>query len=277
MLKVEIQITTTTIDEMEDIPSILYKYREWADKYHQKVITECEVYLAAPTSFEDPKDCKLFKRYDLLKNQDIYNHYYADSIKNNKNWTRQQHRKFARDWTKKSPMKNKSYIKKLQENHFLEFDKRFGVLSLTANPKNIEMWKKYANSHNGFCVGFDSKILFNYVGSGGKVIYYDQLPDILSTDSREVEYIKQTYSKEEKWSFEEEYRTQKFFQYPATEKDRCIKLPKECIKEIIFGHSLSVEDREKITSIFKENNMSIEYFEEIINSDSTISIIKYTK
>lgn len=261
---------------MENYPSILYKYRFWNDNYHKDVISKGIVFLAPPTSFEDPKDCKLFKRYDLLTHNEIYSHYYKDSIKNNNNWTRQQHRKFARDWTKKSPMRNKENIKKMQEKHFLEFDKRFGVLSLTANPKNFDMWEKYADSHRGFCVGFDAKLLFDLVGSGGEVIYYDLLPDILPSDSREIEYIKQTYSKESKWSFEEEYRTQKFFPSPAKIDDRCIKLPKDCIKEIIFGESLSSDERGEIISICIENNFNVEYFEEKIYSNEDVRINTYT-
>src|SRR5690554_5666174 len=99
-------IKEMSFDEMTDLPNTLYKYRIWEDQYQQTILTERIVYMAAPTSFEDQKDCKLFKRYDLMSETDIYQKYLNTSKEVNLNWSRQQHRAFAREWTKKSPMRN---------------------------------------------------------------------------------------------------------------------------------------------------------------------------
>jgi hypothetical protein len=270
----DIEINQKTFDELSNLPEKVYKYRSWEDEYHKEMISEQIVFMAKPTSFEDLLDCKLQKRYDLLSDEDIYNKYLEDSKKKNPNWTRQQHRKFARDWSKKSPLKNKESTQSLQKEHFEEFDSRFGVLSLTANPKLFAMWEKYSCSHKGFCIGFDTKKMFEYFGGGCDVVYYDELPDILPSDTFEVEHFKQVFSKENKWSFEEEYRTHKFYPQIATNSDRRIKLPKDCFKDIILGADMPVESRKEIISICKGQGLKVEFYIEKINNNNELSIEK---
>jgi hypothetical protein len=261
-------------DEIDYFPKTVYKYRSWADNFHKEIISEQVVFMARPTSFEDPLDCKLLKRYDLLTDKDIYNKYLESSKQDNPSWTRQQHRQFAREWFKKSPMRNKEHIKQLQNEHFSEFDNRFGVLSLTANPNLYTMWDKYSDKHQGFCVGFDTKKMFKNLGGGGEVIYYDKLPDILPFDSYEEEHFKQVFSKETKWAFEEEYRTHRFYPQLATVADRRIKLPKDCYKEIIFGANQSEVHKQEIISICQAQELIVEFFMETIHSNNEITIEK---
>jgi len=196
------------------------------------------------------------------------------SKKKKPSWTRQQHRKFARDWFRISPLRDKEQIQHIQKEHFDEFDSRFGVLSLTANPKLFAMWDKYSDSHKGFCVGFDTKKMFENFGGGGEVIYYDNLPDILHSDSFEIEHSKQVFSKEKKWSFEEEYRTHKFYPNVTTDADRKIKLPRNCFKEIIFGANITDKDRNEIISVCKTQGLDVEFYIENINKNNEITIEK---
>jgi len=242
-----------------EVPEVIYKYRDWDDKYQKTIISERTLFMASPTSFEDKKDCKLLKRFDLMTEQDIYDKYLEDSKNNNPERTRQQHRAFARECTKKSPMRNKENISQLQEDHFQEWSARFGVLSLTANCSNLEMWNKYSNHGKGFCVGFKSNKLFPYLGGGGKVQYYEILPYIYHNDSIEVEHAKQTFSKELKWKFEQEYRTHKFFPHPATITDRQIIVPADSFKEVIFGYSMNEKVKEEIKETCKNQELNIEF------------------
>jgi uncharacterized short protein YbdD (DUF466 family) len=261
------EVKEMSFDEMPDIPDTLYKYRNWDDEYQKTILTERTVYMAAPTSFEDKKDCKLLKRYDLMTEQDMYEKYLKTSKEDHPNWTRQQHRAFARESTKHSPMKDKEFIKKQQEKNFIEYDKRFGVLSLTANSSNLEMWNKYSNKGQGFCVGFDPKILFNHLGGGGAVQYYDELPDILHNDEYEIERFKQVFSKEKKWEFEQEYRTHKFYPFPASVRDRQIEVPKEAYKEVIFGWRMKEEVQDMIIEACKDQGLKVNFYISSIKSE----------
>lgn len=270
----EVIATQTSLEELSEIPEILYKYRTWTDEFHKEIISKQIVFLSAPTSFEDPLDCKLQKRFDLITDKEVYDKYFNDSKVQNPHWSRRQHRKYARDWTKRSPIRDKQHIKRMQEEHFQKFNERFGVLSLTANSKRPEMWNKYADAHSGFCVGFDSRTMFHQLGGGGNVEYYEELPNIMPSDNFETEHFKQVFSKESKWKFEEEYRTHKFYQSRATISDRRIKLTKDCYKEIIFGAKLPEEARLEIIEVCKCEGLKVEFYEETIGHNGEILITK---
>ena len=186
----------------------------------------------------------------------------------------EEHREFAKIWFARSPLKDKNHIQQTQRDHFIEFDNIFGVLSLTANPKNYKMWEKYSNNHTGFCVGFDTSKMFKKLGGGGPVNYYNVLPTIYYNDSTEDEYSKQIFSKEIKWDFEEEYRTHKVYPQEATIEDRKIKIPKDCYKEIIFGARQSEIDRQSIISICKREYLNVEFFTQTFNENNEIIINK---
>ena len=94
-MSVKITKSTSPIDS--ETPSILYKYRMWSDSYHKTILTKKAIYHARPTSFEDKKDCKNLKRYDLLTPLDIYNKYY-NAAKQNQGWDELDCRRYATEW-----------------------------------------------------------------------------------------------------------------------------------------------------------------------------------
>lgn len=243
-----------SFDEI-DLPPTVYKYRVWKNLRHQTILTDRQVWFAQPSSFDDPLDCKIPIRYDLLTEQQIYDKYYYESrqMPEHQGWTRQQHRQFARNWTKKSPIKNKETLKQYKQESFNEFDIRFGVLSLTANPTSIAMWKAYSADHTGFCIGYDPKNTFKFFGGGGEVNYVDELPIIMPTPIHdyETQHFLQVFSKLKKWTYEEEYRVHKFYPEPATKEQRTITLPVEAHTEIIFGANVDEQDKKEITDIAK--------------------------
>jgi hypothetical protein len=247
------------LEGISNLPKTLYKYRKWNDKNQKTILSERIVFMSAPTGFEDKKDCKLVKRFDLMTEEDIFNKYLELSLSKDSNWSREQHIKHAKEWTLNSPMKNPEHIKKTQEFHFQEFDKRFGVFSITANPVNLEMWNKYSDNGTGFCVGFDTLELFNHLGGGGLVNYCKKLPDIYHDDELEVEHFKQVFSKEMKWKFEEEYRTHKFYRNPAKLDDRRIEIPPTVFKEVIFGWNISKEYKAEIMQACSFQNLDVKF------------------
>ncbi len=266
-------IKEVALEELKDLPPTLYKYRTWTDKWHKTILTSQSVYLARPTSFEDPRDCKLLKRDDLLTPVDIWEKYYNLGKKQNPNWDELDLRRYATEWFWKSAMHDRNYIREHQEKYFQDFDKRFGVLSLTANPENHSMWLKYADDHRGFCVGFHPLILFGHLGGGGQVQYYDVLPDIMPFASDEEEHLLQVFSKEKKWEFEQEYRTHMFWETTVSEKERTKKLSNECYKEIIFGARMPENYRKEIVKLCKSKGLTISFYQEEHNSiDNTVKL-----
>ncbi|HUX58935.1 MAG TPA: DUF2971 domain-containing protein [Bacteroidales bacterium] len=213
-------------------PPIVYKYRNWTDPNHKTIITNREVFFASPNSFTDQNDCKIPIRYDLLSYIEVEQKIKAD----NPNWCRQQRRKFLKDWYRG----HRENVMRVQQEFLNDFFDRFGVLSLTEIPDNNFMWFIYANDFKGFCVGYKSNIMFQHLGGGGQVIYYDTLPVIYPTPKNtfEEQHQLQIFSKLREWEFEKEYRTHIFSKDPLSINQRKKQLPPEAFKEIIFGKNM---------------------------------------
>jgi len=259
---------------MTDLPETIYKYRSWTNTLHKEILTDQFVYMAKPSTFEDPFDCKLDEDYESLKDIEIYNKYYSDSKVKHPHWSKREHKKWANGWFRKTPLKNKIYIANTRAYFDKEFDEKFGVLSLTANCQNIAMWEKYSDNHNGFCVGFHPKKMFPFLGGGGAVKYYDELPRIHPLAPFEEKSTIKIFSKESKWTFENEYRTHKMYEHFASNDDRKIRLSKECFKEIIFGANLSNSEKEEIMVICRNQKLDIE-FKVCVIKLNTIEIVEW--
>lgn len=139
-------------------------------------------------------------------------------------------------------------VMKLQKKHIFDFLERFGVLSLTEIPDHNFMWFMYANNFTGFCIGFNSNIMFQYLGGGGPVTYYDTLPIIYPSPkhSFEIQHQIQIFSKLREWEFEHEYRTHIFSHSQMSLEDRKRVLPPEAYKEIILGKNMPDKIKEDL-------------------------------
>ncbi|MGV8877566.1 MAG: DUF2971 domain-containing protein [Sphingobacteriaceae bacterium] len=237
-----------------DYPQILYKYRDWNKMHHDRYIRNREIYMAPASSFDDEHDCKIPIRYDLLNPKQTIDFALRLSKLEHPEFTRQQHRKDAREWAKQKLLKNKRIYDDFQEKYFKETDLRRGVLCVTEFPCLERMWNEYANNSTGFCVGYNSRIMFEFLGGGGKV-NYDELPIILPEPIMPPQEIhhKQVFFKVQKWIHENEYRTHVFHENPLSIKERRIGLPKEAFNKIILGRNILEKDREDIIQAVRDN------------------------
>ena len=255
-----------------DLPPIVYKYREWKNKVHKTILTKNEIYFSAPSDFKDQYDCKVPIRYDLLTDDEIYEKYYHDSKQQNPYFSRQEHRKFARDWQKKGLMKNKKRNTALDEEFYQKFNSIFGVFSVTAKRDNNKMWECYSDNHKGFCVGFRSAKMFknfDVFGSGGKICYYNELPIIKETDDFDTKIYLQIYSKLKKWKYEKEYRLTKF-----NIINRKVIIPYDICAEIIFGAKMKEVDKEEIIKIVQQKLPEVKFLQAKLTNNK-IKVEKY--
>lgn len=235
-----------------EYPTTLYKYRDWSNNLHKKVLTEGVLYLASPSDFEDIKDCNVPEKFPTKS--ELYDFFLEKSKKEYPNRNRNEYRQFARFWKEKSPLGNPKKRAKLIGDFNNEFNNKFGVLSLTANCNNDAMWDKYANNHMGVCLGFDAKALFDCVGGGGEVQYVDKLPTIdFAKDNFVQRHIKNIFFKEKKWNFEQEYRLHKMWASKASVDDRCFRFPTDSLVEIRLGKDMLLSDKLEIKQIAKLN------------------------
>ena len=233
-----------------NLPSILYKYRNWEEDNHKRVLTHNELFFAPPDSFDDEFDCKIPIRYDLLTDKEIYEKYLYFSKKENPHFNREQHRQRAREWQKKGLLRDKKRLEDLNKDFLKKINNALGVLSLTAIPDNYEMWNsRYANDGKGFCVGFKTIPLFEFspdFGGGGEVAYSDELPIIKETDSFKKKHSLQIYSKLRKWESEKEYRL-----ITSNVQNRQTMIPNEFFAEIIIGERMPDKMKNEIIELAK--------------------------
>ena len=228
----------TTLDNIK-YPPIIYKYREINNPEHRTIITDQVVFLAPPNTFLDPLDCKNPTRYDLLTKDEIFEEYVKLFREMNPNWSQTQIRNQARIYSKKDLLNNSSRMSDMDRRDETEFNKRIGIFCMTANFSSDFMWKGYSDNYNGFCIGFNSKILFQKLGGGGRIFYEHTLPIIHPRDSFQEKYIKQIFFKLKKWQDEEEYRTVQMWKPPFDTNMRKVKVPKEAFCEILIGENVS--------------------------------------
>jgi len=267
-----IGIEVARIEDIEK-PNPIYKYRRWSDKNEKRVITNRELFMANPMKFEDEKDCNNRIRYDLLTLEQRVQLYYQSSFDEYPNLLFQERIGFANHWALNGPLTDLDSLIKQQEEDFVEWSNRMGVLCITGDPSNFKMWKKYSEEHTGFCVGLDSNLLFQYFGRGGKINYDDELPIIMPSiiDDYLSQSYKQVFYKERKWDFENEYRIGKFYPAALSQKERVLTLPSEAFKEIIFGAKISNRHKQEVIDAAKKT-MPQAIFKQATFSGETITI-----
>lgn len=246
-------MSLTFVDDLSTVPQneyppIVYKYRDWTNSLHKTILTESVLYLSSPRDFrkDDPYDCNIPEKFPEGEELRQFFIEKYDSTKSEGMSLNQ----FVDYWCQYSPLSNPIERDKILANIMEKFFDRFGVLSMTTDCKNEYMWNKYANNHEGFCVGFNTSELFPLIGGFSRVHYYDQLPIIdYWKDSLETKHNKRIYSKERKWEFENEYRVHKMWPQPATTEQRQIHFPPSSLTEIYLGQKMPESHREEIKSI----------------------------
>jgi len=232
-------------------PSVLYKYRDWDDENHKKILIDNTIYMSPPCNFEDKLDCNVPEKYPT--HRELYNIFLEKSKKTNPYAGRLHHREYARKMLKITPLADPKRQNEIIEQHNKEFNGRFGIFSATIDANNAEMWEKYGNDSHGICIGFDAKKLFEVVGGGGEVFYDNEIPVIdFVLDSWEEKHIKNILFKESKWAFEKEYRLTKMWQGYPSQEDRNLSLPEGSIVEVILGKNISTENETEITELVQE-------------------------
>ena len=243
---------------------IVYKYRNWCDCYHRRMLTRNEIFLSSPADFNDPLDCRIPKNFYMLDTDEkiweyceIMERRLSSTLKElNINVKQKKLALFKR-------IKNNPELvqKEHEEEMIPNQDKYYGIFSLGTNWKNILMWSHYADYHKGFCVGFDEEILRNSAKfhKAGIVEYLNDFPDIdpRNEDLIEVSFIR-TNTKAKKWEYENEYRML-FNYYPkeATKEDRIVNISDDCYYEITVGLNFQDVDIPEIKEIANKKNIPV--------------------
>lgn len=225
-------------------PEILYKYRDFSNSNHRRILFNYEIYLPSASMFNDPYEGSIpfeYKKEEItpdrlyLKMRELTKFQYP-------HWTEQQVEMHCWEAKEKDLLNDPNHIDKMREQNKELIDKTFGILSLTSNPLNYLMWSHYSNSHRGFCIGFNRIKLFDKIGIMGPVVYKKEIPKMgLFGDPLEF-YINLLSTKSDVWEYEEEYR---FVKSDAARS--IVKYDKSLIEKIVLG--CKMEHNEKLEII----------------------------
>ncbi|MDB5146730.1 MAG: hypothetical protein JWQ57_750 [Mucilaginibacter sp.] len=247
---------------MDSIPKILYKYRQWSDSYHQRMLTDNEVFLASPANLNDPFDASLPFRYNPqeMTPENITAKLLETGRKKWPDISDDELHKRAFEEQRSGRFESDAYWKEMHETNKEALHKTFGLLSLTTKRDNLLMWAHYANCHRGFCLGLDSDILYETVGGSiGPVIYEENFPvmPLFSKSGEEViPIIRMLNTKSPHWEYENEFRVTK-----AEAANKAFTLPPEAIKEVILGCNMSGDDRKAIIEVIDKKLPHVQILE----------------
>ncbi len=133
------------------------------------------------------------------------------------------------------------------------FDKSYGILSLTKNPKSILMWSHYANNHKGYLLEFDEHHPFFSAHIKMKPVVYSSIrsEDELIPKSGLKRY-RNLFKKSIQWHYEEEWRVVAELK-KSKKKIVCkpfdihlFELPSDAIKSIVVGYLATNRFKNKI-------------------------------
>jgi hypothetical protein len=250
---------------MTNIPNTLYKYRNWKQPFHNRILTHNEIFLSSANHFNDPFDSSLPFRYEkkLLTKDNIINKLIEVAKFSFPSLTDDELFRMAIDRYNSVDFHSEAYWIDAEENIRIHIKNNFGICSLTSQNDNLLMWSHYANSHTGFCIGLDSeKIFLSVLGILKKMHYSDVFPIIPMFGSGPLDMIELLMTKSTHWQYEEEFRlirtdsTNKTFNFDNT-----------AIKEIILGCKIDSKDKEEIVSIAKSKNVGIKTYDSLIDQN----------
>jgi hypothetical protein len=234
------------------VPRELYKYRCWDNRNHKSLLTKREVFMAAPSTFEDEKDALMSTERFKLTYDTILNEYFKISQDEHPEADIEEHRTIA---IKLAEECNLAEFTNRILNDYASLDSCLGILSLTQASDNFKLWNYYANNGNGFCVGLDTRYLFRFMKRGAEVAYYEQLPLIDIDEELDTQIYKHVFCKEEKWHFEHEYRLCIYNKEGLKQVARSVIMPKEAFAEVVFGFNLDAISKQKIINVCKAGGL----------------------
>ena len=133
----------------------LYKFHDWNNQYHKKLLVDNEIFFTSPANFNDPFDSTIAFRYDLGKEDDFYQRYISLLKREYPDYDENRIEQLAKQYMIKGIYKDQDNIRHFKEYHIKRRHETFGVFSTSADFRNILLWSHYAVSHKGFCVEFN--------------------------------------------------------------------------------------------------------------------------
>ncbi|WP_421377180.1 DUF2971 domain-containing protein [Paraburkholderia sp. DD10] len=243
-------------------PSVLYKYRS-INPLSLDALAKGRIWYSKPRGLNDPNDVaarwdKNFSAKEILEDY-VMKRENGSPVQGIAKYIQslldkgQSHEKVLRHIDKIfMPVDKKPQRELLQDVLYYNevLFSSMGILSLSELPSNHLMWAHYAESHRGFCLGFENHET-NIIGQHGyPVRYVEKMPKpniasfAMDAGGEVVELI--GYTKSLDWAYEKEWRVIKqtgdeLYPYPGR------------LVEVILGLNISNEAEQQVRDAVKQS------------------------
>lgn len=247
-------VNETTFDKIK-LPEKIYKYRNWTNAEHRRLLTENEIYFSPPNKIDEQHECNLETDYDSVTNEMIYKYAYQNA------WqfgitSEAEKKEFATLTMQYTPFHDKAHRVSMEERFHQDLNRQLSIFCVSEHRDNINLWSSFAGGQTGFCVGIDTRKMFDnkeIFGGGGKVDYYPiaEMPKrkafCFSDAERVDDMLKVIFSLPDFFAQENEYRL-----FKMNLENKQAKIGQDSIVEIILGYYMDEAQKKEITSIGKE-------------------------
>ena len=256
-------------------PKVLYKYRDWTNRFHKTILSHNEIFLASPSSLNDPSDCKIPIRFDKADEQKVLKMALRVIKYKNPTLPDEEHRRLAKEAVEKGIWKDPKNIEAQLEFQRSKNDKDFGVCSFSKKNNINLLWTRYAADHSGFCVGLNTIALMdeirNRIFSSTNLIidlypvnYVKILPYIDAFEGSNADnVITVLTTKAIRWKYENELRL-----ILLNGTNQVVRLSDRVIQEVIFGIRMSDHHKEEIIQILKNKKNEVQLFQAKLAANS---------
>lgn len=225
-----------------DVPAIFYKYRSLAGPNHEYVretIVNNTIYLASPSSFNDPFDCApafspsfthdgayaLAKRYLARKHP---------------TWSQEKLEAAAKQFAKQTRGADMAIVAQGLRDSYESVRDWLGLYCVSGTSTSLLMWAHYADSHRGACIGYNSGA---DIFAKAQPVIYSHARHMVDPvhDSNEQRIANSLLLKSADWSYEKEWRYIDYERGPGK-----YQLVEPAIREIVLGARISMLDENRV-------------------------------
>jgi hypothetical protein len=246
---------------------VLYKLRNWRERYHPEFLTKGEMYFTKPNELNDPFDIHRPLTFDVsvVETPAFLQKMIETAPEARHINTGRDAEIYAENELAKIRADPNSYF--LNNYNDLikseEYNNQIGVFSLTIDPINDQLWGYYGGGQRGFAVGFDPIQLCEDLFSQGHFINYsDKIP---ASSIINLSYKAQSelmFQKNKKWEFESEFRFVRLLDTPERRKHT---FQPGIVKEIILGPRIANEDEYEIIEVLRSKYPHVALYRIVCN------------
>ena len=243
-----------------DDPLLLFRYRSLAGEardWVKEIIVDSKLYLANPTTFNDPFDSRVHFSPDLSEKE--LERKGAELLRREYGLCRQQSRQAIRKAN--PPYDVQEFLAHMRRVVQQAVD-RLCMLSMSSDPSNILMWSHYADCHRGICLVFDRNGLQPPFAEVLQVVYHEKFPLLDVFAGYDVIAKSLFQAKARDWSYEREWRAIDF-------DNRGLKLDfvPRALVGLIFGARTLSADMEEVRSWTRGRKEPLAFYQAKICDD----------